>query len=340
MNRTRTTRSLLALLLSFAGSFGGTESDARAEAPPSVWEAAGDPEARSDWKVHVAVQRKFASKELDRLNPLGELHLDGARALLEEAHAAEREGALLRFDLAEVYQAQSLHLRAAAVYEKVLRDAPDHPAAQTGRLDLAFCYAHLERTREERDAYHVYLRTAPVGHARAVALLNLAEAEMRLGNLREAIAGYHVAFDASGDLGPFDRETQVLAVWGLAVALDRSGDTKSAMREATLAAALDPGLALIAHGESVFFVPDYERNYYVALGQLAESRKLLDTSERELALSHAERTWKAYVNAAVPGDRWLPQAKRRLEDTTRELKQAHRENLKRAKRVLGPESLE
>lgn len=321
-------------------SFGAPAPLARAEAPPSMWEAARDPELRADWKVHVAVQRKFANRDLDRQSPFGDFHLDGARALLEDAHAAEREGALLRFDLAEVYQAQSLHLRAAAVYEKVLRDAPDDPAAQIGRLDLAFCYAHLERTREERDAYLVYLRTAPVGHARAVALLNMAEAEMRLGNLREAIAGYHVAFEASGELGPFDRETQVLAVWGLAVALDRSGDTKSAMREATLAAALDPGLALIAHGESVFFVPDYERNYYVALGHLAEARKLLDTSERELVLSIAERTWKAYVNAAVPGDRWLPQAKRRLEDTTRELKEAHRENLKRAKRLPTPDPLD
>lgn len=291
---------------------------ARAEAPPSIWEGIRDPEAREDWKTHVTVQRKLVSKDLERMGPFTEVYLDSARILLEDARAAERAGPLLRFDLGYVYEAQSLHVRAAAVLEAVLRDAPDDPSAVMARMELASAYVHLERFKEERDTYIAYLRTAPPNH-RAVALLNLAEAEMRLGNMREAIAGYHEAFDASGDAFR-DHETQVLAVWGLAVALDRSGDTRSAMREAALAVSLDPGLTLIAHGENVFFVPSYERNYYVGLGWLAEAQKTQSKDEQEAALNSAERAFSAYVKEAVPTDPWLPQAKRHLADTTAQIR--------------------
>lgn len=292
-----------------------TASQSKAEAPPSRWEAIADPQLRTDWKIHVTVQQKLVSRSLEGGGAMGQFDLDSARVLLEDARAAERTSPLLRFDLAEVYRALSLYVRAGAVFKRAIEDAPDDPSASLARLDLAFCYSYLERAKDERDSYVEYLRTAPPGHSRTVALMNLAESEMRLGNLREAIAGYRVALESSNELGPIDRETQLLSVWGLAVALDRSGDTKGAMREASLAVALDPGLMVIAHGENVYFVPSYERSYYIGLGWLAEARRAVAPEDRSAALAAAERAWSDYVRSAVPGDRWLPQATRHLAET-------------------------
>ena len=185
--------------------------------PPSVWEAAKDRAQKTDWKIHVDAQRKLSTPGQNET--LEGLFVDSARILLEDVHAADREGTLLRYDLAEAYSKLHLPIRAAAVLEKAVKDDPDDPYADDARLQLALEYARLQRYRSERDTYLDYLRRKPQGAGAVNALLNLAESEMHLGNLRGAIAGYHRAQDAASEGD--HRETLLLAVWGLVVALDR-----------------------------------------------------------------------------------------------------------------------
>ncbi len=303
MSGGRISSGLLGLLacLAMAGA-------ARADTPPNPWEIAKNPALHGTYEAHVRARERMIQTES---LPLGRVErdkrLDEARAILEEAHAADSPDVRLRFDLGTVYEALNRHTAAAAVLEKALAMAPDHPAAEDAWLTLAYAYAHANEPKKERDAYVKYLARSTYGSGRVTATLNLAEAEMRLGHLEEAIAGYRDAIQMATQV-PSAGDTGVLAVWGLAVALDRSGDTSGAMTEAKWATEIDHRRT-IEDTVNVFFVPAYERLWYFGLREMAMARAAKGAPDAVMHWQQAEGIWSAYLEKAEPADPWRARAR-------------------------------
>ncbi len=307
-SKTRVAGSL-ALLVALAAA------PARAETPPSVWQRAARPGLGEADRLHRDVSETIAAAQMARRNAsLRRTHLSRARAMLDEASALQSVDVRLRFDLGRVLELQDDHARAAEVLREALSDAPDHPSAAEAWLTLAYAAGHTDQSRLERDAYHAFLQRTVHESAKSTATLNLAECEMRLGNLDAAIVGYRAALQTSDELGRLygGYDTYRLALWGLAVAQDRIGDPRSGARTAASALAEDPGLALVGHGEHVFFVPAYERAWYLAMGFSAMAEARPAGGERLSARRAAFEQWSEYVQKAGPQDRWLPLARAHL----------------------------
>ncbi len=293
-------------------------STARADTPPDVWSRARDPEKKSSFALHREVVR-LLSQESSVFNQLGEANRLRARDLLERANVAEGKDVVLKFDLGAVYERLDLHEQAVRVLESALGEAPDHPAAEDAWFKLAIAYAKLDRPADERHAYVEYLARSTHPLSRSTALLNFAETEMRMGHLGEAIARYREALDFSKQFVPRSNDTYVLALWGLAVALDRYGDATAAAVKAEEAARLDAFDRLIANPDQVFFVPSYERSWYLGLGAAARARLATDPRMSLVFAQRAEAHFADYVARATARDRtapvkdrWRPLAEKRL----------------------------
>ena len=282
---------------------------ARADTPPAVWEMARTPGLRQAWRLHLTV------RELLDLEPSLEDRRSGAveqaRVLLEAARADTSPHAFLRFDLAEVYERLEAHERVIGLLKPTLAAYPEAPMASEGYRMLAFAYAKLGRSREERDAYVQHLARETDERHRATALLNLAEAHMHLGDLPEAVDTYReaVRVAASVPLLNATEETGILAQWGLAVALHRAGDPVGALDAARQALARDPREGLLRNRDRVFFVPAYEENWYYAVAAMARAR---DASDPRIAARHfaaAATYFQTYSAHAHSEDRWLPAAR-------------------------------
>ena len=283
---------------------------AHADTPPSRWDIAKDPAVRHRYGLHVRVRELLL---LDRQigRSMRNAALERARAILEDEHAATSPDIRLRFDLGEVYFELGHHEQAIAVLGPALLEAPNHAAAVEARISLAYAYAKLGRSKEERESYRAYLAKVTDDRLRALAILNMAEAEMHLGDLDESIASYKEALQIATHLpnSSSSSETAVLALWGLAVALDRSGDAAAALEQARFATQMDPGEQIIGHGLNVFFVPEYERQWYLALAETAHARESKKADEVFAASSRALDHWTKYVEAAGAEDRWIALAR-------------------------------
>jgi tetratricopeptide (TPR) repeat protein len=291
---------------SFAMVASGRLNVAYADTPPSAWDRAKDPSLRHTWSLHVLVRELMSVPNEDDLRNVQAASLQRARDLLERAGVEKSPDVRLRFDLGELYQTLDMHARAIEVLRAALDAEPDHSGGKDAWISLAYAYAKLGRQREERDAYVEFLSREADNHARATALLNLAEAEMHLGNLDEAVARYRETLRLAATI-PFSssaHETSVLAVWGLSVALDRAGDPAGSMEQAKLATMWDVGEQLIGHGPNVFFVPKYERSWYLGLAAMVHARDARDPRLSAMYWARAESQWNIYVTSALPADRW------------------------------------
>jgi tetratricopeptide (TPR) repeat protein len=307
-----------AVVVAFAVALGAASHGARADTPPSAWDVAKDPKAEARWRLHVNVSELFVlSRKLrDETEGLRAAVLGRARGLLEEADAANSPDVRLRFDLGMIDYELDRYDLAVQVLEPAVAMAPDSPAAVIALENLAFSYARLDRPKDERHAYERYLAVQTDVSSRATTMLNLAECMMRDGDLDDAVAEYQEAYDysthATVDLGI----TLPLVVWGQAVALDRSGERNEALAKATFATQLDPGEAIIGHHPSVFFVPAYEREWYLALGATVHANEAKGGREAFARWTEVEARWQKYVAAAHADDRWLALAKTHLAKAT------------------------
>ncbi len=330
---------------------------ARAETPPGVWDVAKDPAERDRWALHLKVQRlldgppsdDLSEEELDRAF---EVRLQDARQKLEEAHAADSPEVALRFDLGIVYEdlgarerQDDLFVAAIGILEPALETAPDRPGATRAFAALINSYVYLGKAREELAASRRYLELITDGGARAERLMNMGEAEMRLGRLGDALATFRGVLQLCGALpNTIDRNlTYALALWDLAVALDRSGDARAALDTAAKARGLSwgspgphgqpilvTGWDAIRDHEGVFFVPDWEREWYLAIGNAAAARDEKVPRFAAALWSNAERHWASYAEhaEATPDAPWLPIARVRRD-------RAHAEALQAAARDAG-----
>ena len=314
---------------------------ARADTPPGVWDFARDPAERQRWVLHVRVQNLLHSPESDDSQPLGmvrdtEIHLELARALLEQADAAHSPDVRLRFDLGIVYerlgdaqQRDDMYQLAVDVLAPALDAAPDHPAGATTLQYLAYAYAHLDRPTEELIAWRRYLPKVTDDRFRVVDMMNMGEAEMRLGLVEDALGTFREVLRLCGELpnSTASNSTYVLTLWDLAVALDRSGDPAGAIDTAAKASSMVTigstrmpmtGRWIIARDPAVFFVPAWERDWYLALGSSAAARDASDVRDAAAMWADAERHWEAYVtrsSASGQADPWLAIARVRRDRT-------------------------
>ncbi len=344
MRRWRLFAATVAVALAMTGNAFAAETDSEAlppEAPPlqalstpNGWERAKDPAASHDWVVHVQVRRMMteplAGIDGDIFPDHGGSYRDAqyARAFLalNEAFRNGSRDPLLRLDLGELLSLQERYKDAADVLAHVLAEAPNVPGAHSAWLSLAFAYAHIDDPVSEAHAYEMYLRDEEESRDRTVATLNLAEANMRLHRLPEAIEGYR---EVETSAGKDPNRTSVLAVWGLAIALDRLGDARGAAEQAKLATALDPEdrerlvRPVIGDATSVFFVPAYERYWYLALGSTEDAKMATNAHDASFYWGRAVTLWKAYLGPAegiAHPEAWNSLARAHLATAEKQLK--------------------
>jgi tetratricopeptide (TPR) repeat protein len=310
----------LALALVAVLAFAGAAGPARADTPPSVWDKARDPSVSEHWALHLRVQHLLSAPRDEESGTRlewkrdAELHAEAALAMLEDAGAATSPDVRLRFDLGMVQyeigrlsERTDMYEKASRTLEGALALGPDAPGSTEALDELVSCYARLDRSRDELETWHRYIPRILDPRARAVDLMNMAEAEMRLGRVDDALGTLRDVLRQCGEL-PNTSSTYVLTLWDVAVALDRSGDARGALQTATKAAlqtAIDSsgypstGRGLLAHDENVFFVPAYERYWYLALGSEALARQDPDPREALAYFTESEHEWDQYVLQAT-----------------------------------------
>jgi tetratricopeptide (TPR) repeat protein len=307
----------------------------RADTPPSVWDLAKDPAERERWALHVRIERLLHGHAADDVLPSeqrrdDELRLEAARAMLEDAGAARSPDVRLRFDLGIVYERlataqgrNDLYQRVVDILAPALEAVPDHPAATFALEALVETYAKLDRPLEEVSVSRRYIARLPDDRSRALTMMNMGEAEMRLGRLDDALGTFRSVLQICGTLpnSSARNSTYALTLWDLAVALDRGGDARAAIDEATKAEQLTwdelgplglprsvTGWDAIRDQQNVFFVPDWEREWYLALGDAAAATVEQDARAAAVRWASSEAHWDTYVSRAVASreDRWLP----------------------------------
>lgn len=295
-----------------------------ASAEPSIWSQA---RSTDQGRLAVAVadaealqlkyQRILRIRSAGDAPATGELFLRLARELLEGAGAERSPDPQVRFQLGEILHLLHDDARAVKVFETVVV-VPSAP--QTIRAEaysqLAEAYTRLGRFDDEIRAYDAALRFEAQPFARARLLANRAESYMALGDITAAVDGYREAMGLLSapielfTLGP-------TTLWGLAVALDRSGDLEGALESIRLARSYDP-LDKNLNGPGWFYVPDYDKYYYQALGHWSAARRAeLPAARAEEYLSAAAH-WQEYLDSAAPSDRWVGVARARLRQTEKE----------------------
>lgn len=156
---------------------------------------------------------------------------------------------------------------------------------------LGVVLTRLERNAEARAAYEELVRH-PVAPGRGVALCNLAEIAMYLRDVDASLLRY----EECARLLP----QRATAWWGLAVAHDRVGHDADARAAADRAVAIDAQLEDIT-GEGVFYVPPYERYYYLAVGREAQARAQGSNQPLLAALA----AWRSYAQEGGPQAPWI-----------------------------------
>jgi len=299
-------RILLASVV--AGCLALGSEPARAETPPNMWEVAKDPAARERYRVHVEVERTIWTLRTSTTVNEGmrALFLNSALAQLEAVDAENSPDVRLRFDLAQVLYMREEYADLIPLLRGALLQAPDHPMATQAYWTLAIAYAHADNTTEELATYDLYLARESDPEGRATAIMNRAEGYMRIGRLQEAIDGYRETEAMGGD-------TLASSRWGLAVALDRYGDPRGALEAAKSAFQVDPGMKMVINTKVVFFIPDYDRLWYVALGMQAMAASQSRASMVAQSLLMAELAFTEYLaKARAHGDAWIHVVEMRL----------------------------
>jgi len=325
------TAAVLAVLLAAS-----TVADARS---PGVWQRASDPQAAVAESLHHDFEKLLIQLRHLRSDPaMRQEKASDAMRNLEQAHAETSTHIGLRLDFALVAEILGEELesleewrRAAAAFQSVLAEAPDHPRAVNAFFQLGICFAKLRRAEEEIVAYDEFLARETDVNARATALYDRGDAHMLLAQhqpeqLQLALNDYRSALVLEPDLRP--------AHWGLAIALDRSGDAPGAIAQAKVALGYDP-LEQYISKPLVFFVPEYDQYWYEALSAMARAEQVEVGPSVVLLWEIAVVKWSAFVALAESDDRWLPLAKAHLASSQRHLDEAKRRMRTKGRKFRG-----
>ena len=316
---------------------------ARADTPPNLWDEPRHPGAMVEYAVHVTASqmlfRVYEAQHAPLLLTPEQAQvwkaqrirmLEQVRELLSGAQNASDP--YVRYDRAwlametvspqEEYPlplARASLLEALAILEPLSKELGQTQLASNVWQRLAECYVRLERPLDEIHAYDQELALATEDGERVTPLLNQGEAYMRTGQIDSAVQQFREVLRLSSLL-PYGNEHGILAQWDIAVGLDRSGDARGGLEAARVALHMDSrfrlrGLFPISvFNANVYFVPEYEREWYLGLGEAALALDETTASAAANDLQNAEEHMKAYVERAKPDDRWLDLAKKRLAD--------------------------
>ncbi len=300
-------------LVAFAAAAATSLAVAVAPAGPTIWPAPKKTQTKSAAQADDEVHRTAATYlERARLlasrtpsagglptDPEVRSLLEAARQLLEAHGARTSADVRLRFDLGLVLERLVRWADAAAVLEGAVALAPKHPLAESGWFALGVCYAHLGKHADEERAYLGALPVTERRVLRSIVYSNLAESRMQQGKLPEAIE----AIETSIALEPDNPG----AHWNRAILRDRDGDAWGALESARQALTMYPLLDFI-DGDGVFFEPEYERNWYLALASLAHVEIAVTPDERKTSLMAALTFYRAWLDAAPADHRYRPRA--------------------------------
>ena len=206
---------------------------------------------------------------------------------------------------------------AIAAFEALRRDHADFRPAEVAS-ELAILHSRNHDDVRAVEEYERALRFPGNLSPEAASTIssNLAESYMMLQRLPEAVRMYRRAIELVGQ-DTADLRPLVLARFGLAVALDRHGEHAEALREAERARTAGHGMdALTSQG--VFFQPDSEVHFYLALGHMAAAAAAPET-ERASALWLARAQWADYLALSPDGDPWRALAERHAAEVEAQL---------------------
>lgn len=295
---------------------------ARADTPPNLWDLGKRPDALAQYRQHVDISRK-----IDLVDELSDDSSLMARAATTEAEFAAREladvwhgpkDAWLQFDDAWIAMKRFDYAQAVTLLEPLTKSIGATPFASEVWMKLAECYVKLERTDDEIHAYDEVLARTTTEVQRMTPLMNQGEAVMRSGDAQTALAQFRDVLRLSAQLTNAT-EISMLAQWDVAIALDRSGDFRGALAAAVDAVRMSKYAVLVISplNPSVYFVPDYEREWYSALSDAALALNEQDKpSAVALMWRDAVKHMQAYVAGAeqhAGGDKWLDVARKRVE---------------------------
>ncbi|MBM4376154.1 MAG: hypothetical protein FJ095_13815 [Deltaproteobacteria bacterium] len=321
------TRHRLASALVVAASISNPAS-ARGDA--TVWSEAATPE-RAIENETITRARRLHQRYVDALSD----RVTESRAaghLVEEAALLRRRGAAasLRPELLHAFarverarfdaDGDPSHLeRSVEALRRGLGDALARGTLREAamRFDLSLSLAHLERRADEIEAEQKFLEVEPDDSERSLVLANLADAWMGLGRLEDSLRAYEAALALLPTIA-FGGGS-VTTLWGLAVALDRSGDLPRALERVAVARTYDPS-DMHLRSPAWFYVPRYEKHWYAALGSWHVGRTHADDAVRREAYGRAVASYRAYLDAAAPMDRWRELAATRLAQCESEAK--------------------
>lgn len=308
---------------------------ASADTPPSIWDFARDPGERGRWALHTTVEALMHPPAATEDSPspeedgAAELSLEQARADLETADAAHSPDIRLRFDLGIVYERlaelrhdDGLQENAVALLGPALEASPESAGAPEALSKLAVALAHLDRPDEELATWRRYIPKLADDEMRLLPMMNMGEAEMRLGQLDAALATFHASLEICQSLpnSASMSESYALILWDIAIALDRQGDLVDAVRTAGKARSFSwtvthwtrddhgqkvlrtdtlTGWDAIQDYKLVFFVPDWEREWYLALGEAAAATDASDPRSAAKSWGEAESHWSTYFSRAT-----------------------------------------
>lgn len=291
---------------------------AAARAEPTIWDMARDARARKSHHALVAVERMMARADQSEFDPeLSKNFTLAAIAMLELAGAGELPEPRLRFLLGDLLVAVDREAEARVQLERALAEAPDSPLAARGWFNLAIASAKLGNAKREHEAYTRGLELEWDPDRRSNIFLNRAESSMVLGSLTAALSDYREAARLAQR-----PDLVALAYFGLGIVQERSGDLPSALASMQRASQIrmpPPYPPLALDQPAVFFVPTYDIYYYKALTAMAAARYATDAAEQKLAWEAAVSFWQTYLAQAEPSAPWLPNARRHLARSEREL---------------------
>lgn len=228
----------------------------------------------------------------------------------------------VRLLYAEVLHDSNDNAEALKVVTQLLKDGPPAPFRSEALGELAILHAIADRREEEIKAYTDALAIEPHAYRRARLLANRAEAYMAMGDVTAAVEGYRASLARLTAIEMYFYGSTTF--FGLGVALDRSGNPEAALDAVRIARTYDPKDARFNDG-NWFFSPAYDAHWYYALGGWSCGRFAQSWAARAACYETAVDEWGLYVESAPESDRWLPLARVRLAQVTRE-----RDQLKKA----------
>jgi tetratricopeptide (TPR) repeat protein len=259
-----------------------------------------DEQKISEADASQAQARRYAEQAIEKYEQAAKLGPPRAD-IHYRAYTAARH--YLKQDVERTYEKQIEHVI------KFREVAPLDPRDFEITEDLCHALAKLARLRggsaadalydqgvKEYDKLVTRIEPSDAGRTQSLGTLysNAAELLMAAGRLDEAIVYYErsVTADPQNELNHY----------GLAVAYDRDGQVRKGAEAMKHAVARDPGLLRLVHADEpeypVYFVPEGDKHYYLALAFLVRGDRAEALRRFELFVTQTRSAKKQYLDRA------------------------------------------